>query len=240
MVSVLAQLDRIHRDSMIDLCCSLPCREKEPNKGVRWPSSTTASQKLVMIEQEISSTTGNVTESVSSRTKPIEFDDETLRDGLQSPSVVDPPIEKKLEILRLMDRLGIHTANVGLPGAGPRAVEDVTRLCQLIVDEKLSIVPNCAARTHENDIRAVAEISQKVGISHRMLHLHRIESHPTVHRGLDPRTDAGSYARRFRSLSQRGTPSDVRHRGHDPRSPRDTESTLHHRHRARRSPRLRV
>ncbi|MAW76866.1 MAG: 2-isopropylmalate synthase [Planctomycetes bacterium] len=106
----------------------------------------------------------NVAENKSSRTKPIEFDDETLRDGLQSPSVVDPPIEKKLEILRLMDRIGIHTANVGLPGAGPRAVEDVTRLCQLIVDEKLTITPNCAARTHENDIRAVAEISQKVGI----------------------------------------------------------------------------
>ncbi|HIC23325.1 MAG TPA: 2-isopropylmalate synthase [Planctomycetes bacterium] len=106
----------------------------------------------------------NVVEARSSRTKPIEFDDETLRDGLQSPSVVDPPIDKKFEILRLMDRLGIHTANVGLPGAGPRAVEDVTRLCQLIVDEKLSIVPNCAARTHENDIRAVAEISQKIGI----------------------------------------------------------------------------
>ncbi|MEC9475446.1 MAG: LeuA family protein [Planctomycetota bacterium] len=106
----------------------------------------------------------NVASSANSRSKPIEFDDETLRDGLQSPSVVDPPIEEKMEILRLMNRLGIHTANVGLPGAGPRAVEDVTRLCQLIVDEELSITPNCAARTHENDIRAVAEISQKVGI----------------------------------------------------------------------------
>ncbi len=106
----------------------------------------------------------NVMDGENKRTTPVEFDDETLRDGLQSPSVVDPPIEKKFEILRLMDKLGIHTANVGLPGAGPRAVEDVTRLCQLIIDEKLSITPNCAARTHENDIRAVAEISQKVGI----------------------------------------------------------------------------
>lgn len=106
----------------------------------------------------------NIEDGDITRTEPIEFDDESLRDGLQSPSVVDPPIEKKFEILRLMDRLGIHTANVGLPGAGPRAVEDVTRLCQLIVDEKLSITPNCAARTHENDIIAVAQISQKVGI----------------------------------------------------------------------------
>jgi 2-isopropylmalate synthase len=107
----------------------------------------------------------NISDGTFSRTDPIEFDDETLRDGLQSPSVVDPPIEKKFEILRLMDRLGIHTANVGLPGAGPRAIEDVTRLCQLIVDENLSITPNCAARTHENDIRAVAQISQNVGIA---------------------------------------------------------------------------
>ena len=106
----------------------------------------------------------NVVEKSQIRTEPVEFDDETLRDGLQSPSVVDPPIEQKFEILRLMDRLGIHTANVGLPGAGPRAIEDVTRLCQLIVDEKLSITPNCAARTHEKDIDAVARISQKVGI----------------------------------------------------------------------------
>ena len=106
----------------------------------------------------------NVMEKSQTRTEPVEFDDETLRDGLQSPSVVDPPIEQKFEILRLMDRLGIHTANVGLPGAGPRAIEDVTRLCQLIVDENLSITPNCAARTHEKDIDAVARISQKVGI----------------------------------------------------------------------------
>ncbi len=106
----------------------------------------------------------NVADTQITRSEPVEFDDETLRDGLQSPSVVDPPIEKKFEILRLMDRLGIHTANVGLPGAGPRAVEDVTQLCQLIVDEDLSITPNCAARTHENDISAVASISQAVGI----------------------------------------------------------------------------
>ncbi|MEJ2152764.1 MAG: 2-isopropylmalate synthase, partial [Gemmatimonadota bacterium] len=98
-------------------------------------------------------------------TQPVEFDDETLRDGLQSPSVVDPPIETKIEILHLMDRLGIHTANIGLPGAGPRAVADVTRLAQEIVDAKLSIGANCAARTLQQDIDPVAEISQQVGLS---------------------------------------------------------------------------
>lgn len=97
--------------------------------------------------------------------QPIEFDDETLRDGLQSPSVVDPPIETKIEILRLMDRLGIHTADIGLPGAGPRAVEDVTRLAMEIVESKLSIGANCAARTLESDIDPVDRISQQVGLA---------------------------------------------------------------------------
>ena len=97
--------------------------------------------------------------------QPIEFDDETLRDGLQSPSVRDPSIETKIEILRLMDRLGIHTADIGLPGAGPRAVADVTRLAREIVDSKLTIGANCAARTLRNDIDPVAEISQATGLS---------------------------------------------------------------------------
>jgi len=94
----------------------------------------------------------------------VELDDETLRDGLQNPSVVDPPIEDKIRLLHLMDRLGIHTADVGLPGAGPRAVEAVTALTREIVDAGLSIRPNCAARTVVADVRPIAEISQKVGI----------------------------------------------------------------------------
>jgi len=95
---------------------------------------------------------------------PIEFDDETLRDGLQCPSVTDPPIEKKIEILHLMDDLGIHTAALGLPGAGPRAVEDVTRLAKEIVDSKLNIGANCASRTVEADIIPIIDISQKIGL----------------------------------------------------------------------------
>ena len=97
--------------------------------------------------------------------QPIEFDDETLRDGLQSPSVTDPPIGTKIEILRLMDRLGIHTADIGLPGAGPRAVADVTRLAREIVESNLSIGANCAARTLKSDIDPVARISQEVGLA---------------------------------------------------------------------------
>lgn len=95
----------------------------------------------------------------------IEFDDETLRDGIQSPSVLDPPIEKKIEIMHLMEDLGIQSLDIGLPGAGPRAVEDVTRLAREIVDTKMKIQPNCAARTIRADIQPVIDISQKVGIN---------------------------------------------------------------------------
>jgi 2-isopropylmalate synthase len=96
--------------------------------------------------------------------QPVHFHDETLRDGLQGPSVFDPPIADKLRILELSDALGIHTSDLGLPGAGPRAVADVTALCEHIVSQKLSIRPTCAARTHINDLRPIAEISQKVGL----------------------------------------------------------------------------
>ena len=90
--------------------------------------------------------------------------DESLRDGLQSPSVKDPTIEEKVRILHLMEKLGINFLDLGLPGAGPRAFADVERLAREIRDSRLKIRGNCAARTHQNDIRPVAEIQQKVGI----------------------------------------------------------------------------
>ena len=92
------------------------------------------------------------------------LNDETLRDGLQSPSVRDPSIQEKTQIVHLMESLGIQSANLGLPGAGPRAVEQVTALAREIVNHKLKIRANCAARTHENDIRPIAEIVQKTGL----------------------------------------------------------------------------
>jgi len=92
------------------------------------------------------------------------LDDETLRDGLQSPSVLDPPIEKKIQILHLMNDLGIDSVNLGLPGAGPRAKADVLRLAREIVRAKLRIRPNCAARTVESDILPIAEVVQATGL----------------------------------------------------------------------------
>ena len=95
---------------------------------------------------------------------PVLINDETLRDGLQSPSVRDPSIAEKIAILHLMEALGIHSLALGLPAAGPRAVEAVTALAREIAGHKMKIRANCAARTHENDIRPVAEIVQKTGL----------------------------------------------------------------------------
>lgn len=94
----------------------------------------------------------------------VMIDDETLRDGLQSPSVTDPPVETKLRILHLMESLGIETADVGLPGAGERQREAVLRLCREIAAERMRIRANCAARTLMVDIRPIAEASQLTGV----------------------------------------------------------------------------
>jgi 2-isopropylmalate synthase len=94
----------------------------------------------------------------------VTLDDETLRDGLQNPSVHNPSIDEKIEILHLMESLGIEMANIGLPAAGPRAYADAEALAKEIAGARMKIRPNCAARTHENDIRPVAEISQRAGI----------------------------------------------------------------------------
>ena len=92
------------------------------------------------------------------------LDDETLRDGLQSPSVTDPPVEVKVEILHLMNGLGIETADIGLPGAGPRQRGAVERLCREIGDQRLRIRANCAGRTVIADIQPMADVQQKTGV----------------------------------------------------------------------------
>ena len=94
----------------------------------------------------------------------VEFYDESLRDGIQSPSASDPHIEDKERILSLQDRVGIQHTDIGLPGAGPRAVADVTHLAKYARDNRLKINLTCAARTHPNDIRPIIEISQEVGV----------------------------------------------------------------------------
>lgn len=99
----------------------------------------------------------------------IQFLDETLRDGIQSPSVVDPSIDDKLRLVDLANDLGIDTMDIGLPGAGKRAVEDVTTIAEHIKSQRLKVKASCAARTHQNDIQAIIDISQKVGIEIEVL-----------------------------------------------------------------------
>jgi isopropylmalate/homocitrate/citramalate synthase len=98
-----------------------------------------------------------------STTRHVALNDETLRDGLQNPSVRDPSIAEKIEILHLMESMGIDTVNIGLPGAGPRAYADTEALAREIVASRMKIRPNCAARTLKNDIQPIIEISEKVG-----------------------------------------------------------------------------
>src|ERR1700751_3132196 len=90
---------------------------------------------------------------------------ETLRDGLQNPSVHDPSIGEKIRILHLMESLGIESVNIGLPGAGARALEHVEALAREIATNRMKIRPNCAARTLETDILPIVEVSQRVGIA---------------------------------------------------------------------------
>src|ERR1700730_5243856 len=94
----------------------------------------------------------------------VMLNDETLRDGLQSPSVRDPSIGEKIEILHLMEALGIDTVNIGLPAAGPRAFADTEALAREIVNSRMRIRPNCAARTHKGDIVPIIEISERAGM----------------------------------------------------------------------------
>ncbi|MGH7149678.1 MAG: 2-isopropylmalate synthase, partial [Planctomycetota bacterium] len=94
---------------------------------------------------------------------PVELDDETLRDGLQSPSVRDPDLDRKLRIVRLMDALGIDTCDVGLPGAGPRAREHIETLVREMRDGGLKIGANVACRTLVSDIAPAADLVQRLG-----------------------------------------------------------------------------
>ena len=101
--------------------------------------------------------------------EPIEFLDETLRDGLQSPSAVDPPVAGKIMLLHTMDALGIQYADIGLPGAGRKPYRDSLELAREVGEAGLSIRPCCAARTLDKDVDPIIEISQKAGVQIEVL-----------------------------------------------------------------------
>jgi len=104
--------------------------------------------------------------------------------GLQSPSVRDPSIPEKIEILHLMNLWGSTRSILDCRARGARAVEHVTALAREIVAHKMKIRANCAARTHENDIRPIAEIVQKNRPADRSGYIHRFQSHSEIHRRL--------------------------------------------------------
>ncbi len=95
----------------------------------------------------------------------VEIDDETLRDGLQGPSVRQPTLDEKIEILHRMEALGIHAVDLGYPGASPTVVDHVVALAEEIRNRGFSIVPNCAGRTHASDILPISEAQQRSGVA---------------------------------------------------------------------------
>lgn len=122
------------------------------------PTATPAENELIYDWNRVGS------DPILKRTKPIAFDDETLRDGLQSPSAVNPTIEQKIELLRFMEKLGIDRVDLGLPGAGPQHREHIEALLRVIVQEKMKIIPGCAVRTVVSDIEPIDALQQKFGI----------------------------------------------------------------------------
>jgi 2-isopropylmalate synthase len=101
---------------------------------------------------------------VEKPTKRIELNDETLCDGLLNPSVTDPRIDKKIALLYIMSDLGIDAVDLGTPADGPRAIQDITRMAEVIRDEHLNLRPMCTVRTVRNDIKPLIEIVQKTGV----------------------------------------------------------------------------
>src|SRR5205814_4162669 len=96
------------------------------------------------------------------RTRPF-VNDESLRDGLQSPSVRHPSADQMVGILHAIDAVGIDSLNIGLPGAGPHVVATTKRLAEEIRDRRLRVKPNCAARTVVADIEPIRRISEETG-----------------------------------------------------------------------------
>jgi 2-isopropylmalate synthase len=91
------------------------------------------------------------------------LNDETMRDGLQSPSVRDPDIAAKRDLIHRLARLGVDAVDLGMPSAGPKALAAVRALMVEIRDHRLPLSPNVAVRTLETDLVQVAEIQQRAG-----------------------------------------------------------------------------
>ncbi len=78
--------------------------------------------------------------------------EETLRDGEQTPGVHFTP-EEKLEIALLMDEMGVHIADVGIPVVS----DEEKKAVSLIAKQGLKMRINGAARTVKGDVDAVID-----------------------------------------------------------------------------------
>ncbi|HEU5287008.1 MAG TPA: 2-isopropylmalate synthase, partial [Candidatus Limnocylindria bacterium] len=94
----------------------------------------------------------------------VELDDETLRDGLQGPSVRNPPLAVKKRLLHLMDQLGIHSADIGLPGASERARAEIVALAKETT-ALARLRPNMALRTHPADVKGAIAAAEEAGVA---------------------------------------------------------------------------
>jgi 2-isopropylmalate synthase len=106
----------------------------------------------------------NLVERRSPPTHRIMVTDESLRDGLQSPSIRHPEIQDKVYLLYLMRDLGIDAADLGLCGAGDRFKYHVTVLAREIANQAMPIQPQSAARTMISDIAPIVDASEDAGI----------------------------------------------------------------------------
>jgi 2-isopropylmalate synthase len=97
----------------------------------------------------------------SSHPHELWFDDETLRDGLQSPSARNPSIEQKIELIDYMESLGIQKVDLGLPGAGPFHVNHIDAMLKHMGDRDYSLRPGCAVRTLVSDIEPLVDLQAK-------------------------------------------------------------------------------
>jgi 2-isopropylmalate synthase len=95
----------------------------------------------------------------------VQILDETLRDGLQSPSVQNPSLEQKLEGLRRMARLGVSAVNLGLPSVSAGARTEAEQMLRVIREERLPLLPVCAGRTLALDVAPIVELSQRAGMA---------------------------------------------------------------------------
>ena len=123
------------------------------------------SEATLTKEQEYLHDWNLIGESEIAAPRTVEIDDETLRDGLQSPSVRQPNLGEKLDILHRMVALGIDAVDIGYAGAGPTVLDHIVALAEEIENEDLPIVPNCAGRTHTSDILPISEAQQRSGVA---------------------------------------------------------------------------